>query len=241
MVSSLSLLKRSKNFKFLVRRTSMGLIFCWSGGKDSALALNELLQQGNKIDTLLTTVTKDYDRISIHGVRRSLLKMQAEAVGIPLEEVFLSKDSSDEEYESKMQDKLIELKERGSTSIAYGDIFLEWLKKKRVSLAKNVGMECVFPLWGKDTNQLANSFVGNGFKAVFTCVDSKVLSKEWAGREFDTWALMNLPPGVDPCGENGEFHTFVYEGPIFEYELKIKRGEIVYREDRFYYCDFMLG
>jgi uncharacterized protein (TIGR00290 family) len=217
----------------------MGIVFCWSGGKDSALALNELLQKGNKVDILLTTVTEDYDRISIHGVRRSLLKMQAEAIGIPLEEVFLSKDSSDNEYESKMKDKLLELKKKGITSIAYGDIFLEWLRKKREQLTKSVGIECIFPLWGRNTSELANYFVGNGFRAVFTCIDSKVLSKEWAGREFDTAALKDFPTNVDPCGENGEFHTFVYQAPFFEHKLKLKKGEIVFRENRFYYCDFI--
>lgn len=217
----------------------MGIVFCWSGGKDSALALNELLQKGDKVDCLLTTVTKEYDRISIHGVRRELLKLQAESIGIPLQEVFLSKDSSDEEYESKMHEALISLKNNGSTTIAYGDIFLEWLKKKREDLANSVGMECVFPLWGKDTGQLANSFIGNGFRAVFACIDSKFLGKEWAGREFDSMALKDLPASVDPCGENGEFHTFVYEGPIFTKEVSIKKGEVVFRENRFYYCDLL--
>lgn len=218
----------------------MGIVFCWSGGKDSALALNQLLQNGKKVDALLTTVTKDYDRVSIHGVRRSLLKMQAESIGIPLVEIFLSKDSSDDEYESKMYDELLKLKKGGSTSIAYGDIFLEWLKKKRELLAESVGIECVFPLWGRSTDELANSFLENGFRAVFTCIDSKVLSKELAGKEFDIAALRDFPNGVDPCGENGEFHTFVYDGPIFEHKLKLKKGETVLRENRFYYCDFVL-
>ncbi|MCL5430331.1 MAG: diphthine--ammonia ligase [Candidatus Marsarchaeota archaeon] len=217
----------------------MGIVFCWSGGKDSALALNYLLQNGYKVDTLLTTITKDYDRISIHGVRRSLLKMQAEAIGIPLEEIFLSKDSSNEDYESKMCDKLKELKRNGATHVGYGDIFLEWLKRKRESLAKSAGVKCVFPLWGMSTSELANSFIGNGFKAVFTCVDSKVLDKNWAGREFDIEALEDFPQNVDPCGENGEFHTFVYDGPIFNKRIEITKGEVVLREDRFYYCDIL--
>ena len=217
----------------------MGMVFSWSGGKDSTMALHELIKRGQSPNVLLTTITEDYNRISIHGVRSPLLKAQAESIGIGLEEVSLSKNSSDGDYEEKMKAKLTSLKAKGINTLSFGDIFLEWLKQKRIVLADSVGMDCVFPIWGRDTAELADSFIRLGYKAVITCIDSKVLSKEFAGREFDSTLLSELPKAVDPCGENGEFHTFVYDGPIFKEKIEFRRGDVVLRENRFYYCDLV--
>ena len=217
----------------------MSIAFSWSGGKDSAMALNELAKNGQPVAYLLSTVTKDYDRVSMHGVRRSLLERQSESIGIPLEEVFLSKKSSNAEYEERMSEKLSYLKANGVTTIGFGDIFLADLRKWREERTKSIGMDCVFPIWKRDTRELASTFIRLGFKAVIACVDSKALGKEFAGREFDGALLSDLPKGVDPCGENGEFHTFVYDGPIFKDGIEFNRGEVVLRESRFYYCDLI--
>jgi uncharacterized protein (TIGR00290 family) len=216
-----------------------GIVFSWSGGKDSTMALHLLINSKQPVDTLITTVTSDYDRISIHGVRKSLLKAQSESIGMPLEEVILSKESSDQDYETKMKVALDRLKTKGDTTVAFGDIFLKWLREKRISLAQDSGMDCAFPLWGRDTTELAREFIKLGYKAIITCVDSKALSKEFAGREFNEKLLSDLPEEVDPCGENGEFHTFVYEGPIFKKKIEFEKGEVVFRENRFYYCDLI--
>jgi uncharacterized protein (TIGR00290 family) len=217
----------------------VSIAFSWSGGKDSAMALNELAKNGQPVAYLLSTVTKDYDRVSMHGVRRSLLERQSESIGIPLEEVFLSKKSSNAEYEERMSEKLSYLKANGVTTIGFGDIFLADLRKWREERTKSIGMDCVFPIWKRDTRELASTFIRLGFKAVIACVDSKALGKEFAGREFDGALLSDLPKGVDPCGENGEFHTFVYDGPIFKDGIEFNRGEVVLRESRFYYCDLI--
>ncbi len=217
----------------------MGIVFSWSGGKDSTMALHQLLKEKQPVELLLTTVTADYDRISIHGVRRALLKEQAQSIGIPLEEITLSRNSSDDDYESKLKAKLAELKQRGIDTIAYGDIFLEWLREKRISVADSAGVRCIFPIWKRSTKELANEFINLGYKAVLTCIDSKVLGQKFAGAEFDKYFLSTIPQNVDPCGENGEFHSFVYDGPIFKNKIIFKKGEVVLREGRFYYCDLV--
>lgn len=217
----------------------MSIAFSWSGGKDSALALNELMKNGQPVAYLLATITRDYDRISMHGVRRSLLEKQAKSIGIPLEEIFLSKESSNVEYEEKMSGKLYHLKANGVTTIGFGDIFLADLRKWREERTKSAGMDCIFPIWGRDTKEIASMFIRLGFKAVIACVDSKALGKEFVGREFDDALLSDLPKGVDPCGENGELHTFVYDGPIFKNKIEFSRGKVVLREGRFYYCDLI--
>jgi uncharacterized protein (TIGR00290 family) len=215
-------------------------IFAWSGGKDSAMAFYKLRKNRNyQIAALLTTVTEDYDRISIHGVRRILLEQQAQSLGLPLEKVYISKISSNEEYETKMRNKLSVYKKRGVSTVAFGDIFLEDLKKYRQGKLSELGMKGVFPVWKTNTTELAHAFIDLGFKAVITCVDTNTLNKKFVGRQFDKKFLSELPAGVDPCGENGEFHSFVFDGPIFQNRIAFKKGKIVLRNKRFYYCDLV--
>lgn len=216
------------------------VVFSWSGGKDSARALYEIKRSGNyEVAALLTTVTADFDRISMHGVPRILLEEQARSLGFPLEKFFITKGISNEEYESKMQKVLEKYLARGVTSVVCGDIFLEDLKKYREDNLAKIGMKGIFPIWKRDSRQLAVSFVDMGFKAVITCIDSKFMGKEFAGREFDESFLSGMPSGVDPCGENGEFHSFVYDGPIFERPLSFTKGEVVLRDSRYYFCDLI--
>jgi len=216
------------------------ILYSWSGGKDSAMALYEL-QKSNpcEILALLTVVTKDYGRISMHGVREELLEMQAASLSLPLEKIYITKDSGGKEYEMRMKEALMRYKKLGVEAVAFGDIFLENLKQYREEHLKEVGMEGVFPIWKQDTVELAKTFIGLGFKAVITCVDSKVLDGKFSGRLFDDQFLSELPNGVDKCGENGEFHSFVFDGPIFSKPILYKSGEKVFCNNRFYYTDIM--
>jgi uncharacterized protein (TIGR00290 family) len=212
----------------------------WSGGKDSALALYEILESGSyEVLELLTTVAKDYDRISIHGVRRVLLEQQTKALRIPLEQMFITKGASDAEYEGELLKTLKKHRDEGVFSVVFGDIFLEDVRKYREQILAKAGMNGIFPLWKRDTNDLARTFINLGFKAIITSVDSNVLGKSFAGREYDEKFLSDLPANVDPCGENGEFHSFVYDGPIFHERVLFTKGEIVLRDNRFYYCDLL--
>lgn len=214
------------------------VVLSWGGGKDSALALYEIQKTDNyEILGLLTTLTEDYDRISIHGVRRILLEQQADSLGFPLEKVFISKNVSIEEYESKMREVLAKYLAAGFSSVVFGDIFLEDVRRYREDNLSKIRMKRIFPIWKRDTYELAHTFIDLGFKAVITCVDSNVLDKNFVGRVFDEQFLSELPSNVDPCGENGEFHSFVYDGPIFQERILYTKGEIVLRENRFYYCD----
>lgn len=216
------------------------LLLSWSGGKDSAMALFELLKSREcEVLALLTTVTREYDRISMHGVRRSLLRRQADALGLGLEEVWIPKQASNQEYESSLREALSRYQGLGATAVAFGDIFLEDLRGYREERLRQIGMGAVFPLWKADTTALARRFIETGFKAVTTCVDTHVLGREFVGREFDAQFLAALPGGVDPCGENGEFHSFVYDGPIFKRRIAIETGERLLREDRFCFCDLV--
>jgi uncharacterized protein (TIGR00290 family) len=214
------------------------ILFSWSSGKDSALALHSIKNSKDfEIAALLTTVTADYDRISMHGVRRELLEKQAESIGIPLEKIFISKKSSNEEYEGKMLDLLLRYKNDGTSAVAFGDIFLEDVKKYREENLTRIGMKGIFPLWKQSSYVLAKRFIELGFRAIITCVDSKQLDGKYCGREFDELLLSELPKTVDPCGENGEFHTFVYEGPVFTKNISFIKGEIVLRDEQFFFCD----
>ena len=216
------------------------VICSWSGGKDSAMALHEVVKSKRyEVLALLTVLTEEYDRISMHGVRRVLLEDQAESVGFHLEKIYITKDSSNSEYESKMKDALERYAAKGVGSAVFGDIFLEDLKKYREGKLAALNLKGVFPIWKKDTRALAEHFLALGFKAIITCVDSKVLPKEFAGRKFDEWFLSELPAGVDPCGENGEFHSFVYDGPIFKKKIELTIGETVLRNERYYFCDLL--
>jgi uncharacterized protein (TIGR00290 family) len=216
------------------------IALAWSGGKDSTLALHEIRRDpAFEVTCLLTTIIRDYDRISMHGVRVSLLEQQASALGYPLAPVFISKNASDAEYEAAMKEALEALKQKGVTGVAFGDIFLEDLRKYREQNLARIGMKAIFPLWKRNTSEMARAFIGLGFRAVITCVDSQVLDKSFAGRAFDEKLLSELPPGIDPCGENGEFHSFVFAGPIFRQQLNIIMGETLFRDNRFYFCDFL--
>lgn len=214
------------------------VLFSWSSGKDSALALYEIQKSRDyEVAALLTTITGDYDRVSMHGVRRVLLEQQARVLGLSLEKIEITKNAGNDEYEAKMRQVLVRYQSLGVTSVIFGDIFLADIRKYREENLAKIGMKAVFPLWGKDTRELAQSMISNGFQAVTTCVDTQVLGKEFAGRHIDAHFLESLPEGIDPCGENGEYHSFVYDGPIFQSPIRIHLGEKVLRDDRFYYCD----
>ena len=216
------------------------IVVSWSGGKDSTLALNEILNNTDyEVRSLITTVTEGYDRISIHGVRNELLDQQVQSIGLPLHKVSIPKDSTNEQYEKALNDVLLYFKNEGINEVVFGDIFLEDVKKYRDELLDKLDMKGVYPIWKKDSKELATKFIELGFKAVTTCVDSQQLDKEFVGRDYDSEFLNDLPNSADPCGENGEFHTFVYDGPIFTKKINFNKGEIVFRDDRFYYCDLL--
>ena len=215
------------------------LLFCWSGGKDSAMALYEIKKNHEyEVVSLLTTITEDYDRISMHGVRRLLVEQQARSLDIPLHKVFIPKSCSNEEYGAKMSEALIKFKQDGVEAVAFGDIFLEEVRKYREDNLAQLNMKGVFPIWGRNSAELVRSFISLGFKAVVSCINTKVLDKKFLGRQLDEDFINELPPDIDPCGENGEFHTFVYDGPIFKQEIGYNRGESVLR-DSFYFCDLI--
>jgi uncharacterized protein (TIGR00290 family) len=204
------------------------------------MALYQLMQEHRyEVAALLTTVTGDYDRISMHGVRRSLLEQQAAALRLPVEEVILAKNSSNEDYEAQMGEVLARYKEQGIKSVVFGDIFLEDLRQYREQNLAQLGMHGVFPIWKRDTSELIASLIGLGFKARTVCVDNHALGREFVGRIVDEGFVADLPAGVDVCGENGEYHSFVYEGPIFDHPIPCQAGEIVLRDDRFYFCDLV--
>ncbi len=216
------------------------VVFTWSGGKDSAMALYELQQsQTYEVVALMTTVTQGYDRISMHGVRVSLLDMQAASIGIPVDKVYISQTSSNEEYESNMKERLAYYRQQGISTVVFGDIFLEDLRRYREGNLAKAGMKALFPLWKRNTAELARAFIGLGFQSVITCVDTSVLDKEFSGRDYDQRFLSDLPPGIDPCGENGEFHSFAYAGPLFQNEIPFSKGACVVRDNRFFYCDLL--
>jgi uncharacterized protein (TIGR00290 family) len=216
------------------------LLIGWSGGKDSALALHRILALPRyDIAAILSTVTEDYDRISMHGVRTVLLRAQAESLGYPLELVPISKNATNGEYDSAMGRVLERYRAEGVFSVVFGDIFLEDVRKYRENRLRAVGMTGIFPLWGENTGALARTFIDLGFKAVTTCVDSTMVSREFVGRAFDLQCLSELPPTADSCGENGEFHSFVYDGPIFRTPIRFNQGDVVLRDNRFYYCDLI--
>jgi uncharacterized protein (TIGR00290 family) len=218
------------------------LILSWSGGKDSALALARLREWPEvEVVGLLTTVTSGYDRISIHGVRRALLHAQAAALGLPVHEVTLEPQSSNEAYERATADALAQVRERtpGVKRLAFGDIFLEDVRRYRETLVDGLGFGAVFPLWGDPSAALADEVIGRGFAARLVCVDTTQLPAAFAGRAYDAALLADLPPGADPCGERGEFHTFVSGGPGFRAPVRYDLGEVVLRDERFAYCDLL--
>lgn len=215
------------------------IILSWSGGKDSSMALYELLRQGDYDVTLLTTVTDAYGRISMHGVREAFLEEQAQALGCRLEKVYITPGGSNAEYEEKMAEVMGRYKQLGVSKAAFGDLFLEDIREYREKNLEQLGMTAIFPLWGRETKELADTFIDLGFQAVITCVDTRVLDADLAGRLFDREFLANIPGDIDPCGENGEFHSFVFAGPIFKQTIDFSIGEKVLRDERFSYCDLI--
>jgi len=215
------------------------ILFCWSGGKDSAMALHTLLQQKqHRVVTLLTTVTEGYDRIAMHGVRRELLHRQVESLGLPLHEVSIPPQCVNPIYEARMEQALRLFWDQGVRKVAFGDIFLEDLRAYREKNLARIGMTAIFPLWKRDTRELIGYFHEKHFRAIAACVDLKTLNPSFAGRELDESFFRELPPLADPCGENGEFHTFVFDGPIFQSPIPVRKGDIVSR-DGFVFCDLL--
>jgi uncharacterized protein (TIGR00290 family) len=216
------------------------VVLSWSGGKDSALALDALSRDPDiEIVGLLTSVTSEYDRISVHGVRRSMLNAQVQRLGFPLFEIALSPACSNEDYEAAFLRALETIRQERPevTQIAFGDLFLEDVRLYREKLLAGTGFEPVFPLWGIDTAVLARRFIDDGFNAHLVCVDTTQLDADFAGRAFDHDFLADLPSTVDPCGERGEFHTFVWGGPPFKESVPYRLGSRVLRDSRFMYCD----
>src|SRR5437867_2644514 len=216
------------------------IILAWSGGKDSTLVLAALTaERRGCVAALLTTVTAGYERISVHGVRRELLHAQAAALGLPLAEVVIPQRASNEEYELAMASALALLGHNtpSANTVAFGDLFLRDVRDYRERQFAILGRPLLFPLWGRDTTALAAEFIARGFKAVLVCVDTHVLPAEFAGRPYDASLLRDLPASVDPCGENGEFHTFVTDGPLFATPVRCETGQVVLREERFAYCE----
>jgi uncharacterized protein (TIGR00290 family) len=214
----------------------------WSGGKDSSLALQALRAGGeHEVVALLTSVTRGYDRVSIHGVRRTLLEAQAAALGLPLIEVWLEPKSSDAAYQRAFLDALeVVAREHPAVNhIAFGDLYLRDVRDYRDRLLAETKYRALYPLWERPTRALAESFIADGFDATLVCVDETQIDARFAGRRFDHALLADLPTSADPCGENGEFHTFVHGGPIFSRPIAVVPGEVVQREGRFSYCDLL--
>jgi len=216
-------------------------LLSWSSGKDSAWSLH-LLRQQNEYDVvgLLTTFNQAANRVAMHAVRRSLLKAQANAAGIALWDVDLPSPCSNAEYESIMSETCKSAVQSDIECIAFGDLFLTDIRAYREKQLENSGLQAIFPVWGMPTQELALAMIKSGVRAKLTCIDSKLLAPEFVGREFNEQLLSDLPPEIDPCGENGEFHTFVYAGPMLERNLSVEVGEIVSR-DGFVFADLSLS
>jgi len=212
-------------------------IVSWSSGKDSAMALQKTLEADQfEVSTLLTTVSEPFHRVSMHGVREELLERQADSLGLELVKVMIPYPCPNAVYEEKMRNTLQFWKRKGVTHVIFGDLFLEDIRRYREEKLALLHLTPIFPIWGKDTPRLAREMIAAGFRAILTCVDPRKLSPSLAGREFDSSLLSDLPDEVDPCGENGEFHTFVYDGPPFKKPIRVEVGERVAR-DGFQFAD----
>lgn len=226
------------------------IIFNWSGGKDSAYCLNLLQQEKADILCLLTSVNEHYQRISMHGVRTEILEKQCQQIGLPLVKMMVPEMPDMQVYEQAMTSVLSDLKSQGATTAAFGDIFLEDLRRYREEKLTQLNLKAIFPIWKIPTIELARSFIAKGFKSIITCIDNTVLDQSFAGRLFDESFLQDLPANVDPCGENGEFHSFVFDGPVFkDAPVAFTKGELVLRsyanptdpgqQKGFWYCDLL--
>ncbi|HET7896582.1 MAG TPA: ATP-binding protein [Flavisolibacter sp.] len=234
----------------------MKTFMSWSGGKDSALSLYKAQQENVAVEALVTTVNKSFNRIAMHGVRRELLQQQASALDLPLRTIELPEMPGMEVYEEAVRNMHQQLKSAGFLQAVFGDVFLEDLKKYREELLAKDGLQCLFPLWGMSSDDVVKQFLGLGFKAIVVCVNNAHLSNSYCGRLMDEQFFRDLPPSVDPCGENGEYHSFVFDGPNFSAPVPFTRGEMVFREypapktsddcftapqpvSGFYFCDLL--
>jgi len=214
-------------------------LLCWSSGKDSAWALHRLRERGDvDVVGLLTTINEIHARVAMHAVRLALLEAQADAVGLALWQVPIPSPCSNQQYEAALGEAFTNAVAAGVTMLAFGDLFLDDIRRYREQQLAGTGLTPIFPLWGLPTGALARNMVAAGLRARLTCVDTKQLPASFAGREFDAAFLDELPAGVDPCGERGEFHTFAYAGPMFRYSLAVRGGEIVER-DGFVFADLI--
>jgi uncharacterized protein (TIGR00290 family) len=224
-------------------------ILNWSSGKDAAYTLWILRQQNKAVDSLLTTLNESNDRVSMHGLRGSLLDRQAASIGLPLHKITLPDPCSMDEYNNLMQSALVSYDHYKHKKAVYGDIFLRDLREYREQQLSKAGFEAEFPLWDCDTKQLALQIIDAGFKAVVVCVNAARLDATYCGRDFDRRFIDELPENVDPCGENGEFHTFVFDGPVFKKPVRVRQGQTVKRiypsdtngsfDREFYYTDLL--
>lgn len=205
------------------------IALAWSGGKDCSLALHRLLQdEVYEVKCLLSTFNAKYRRLSMHGIREALIEAQAESAGLALKKVYVE-EGTNAEYELRMGEAMLALRAEGISTLAFGDIFLEDLRTYRERQLERAGMQGVFPLWKENTKELLTTFIALGFEAWTCCVNDAFLKEEWAGRKIDALFAAGLPPGVDPCGENGEYHSFCADGPVFSFPVPIEKGETVYR------------
>jgi len=229
-------------------------VFLWSGGKDSANALYKIfVEKEFYVKCLLTSVSEEHERISMHGVRTTLLDKQIMSMGFPLQKMLIPESASMATYDSVIEERLMRFREEGITHCICGDIFLEDLREYREKQLVKVGMKAVFPLWKIDSRKLLNGFIDAGFKAIVTCVDERYLDKSFCGREINNDFINDLPENVDPCGENGEYHSYVFDGPLFSEPVKFSKGELVYKkykshstdnkdknvENGFWFCDLL--
>ncbi len=220
---------------------SIPVILAWSGGKDSALALSQLqLDDRYEIVSLLTTFTRDYERVSMHGVRRELIVQQAERLKIPLAESWINKGADNASYEAALSATLDGFKTPGVRTIAFGDLYLEDIRAYRENVTTRIGMNSLYPIWGMETLSLARKFIADGFIATTCCVDTKQIPEEFCGRRLDFDFLNSLPESADPCGENGEFHTFVHDCPLMSSPIEIEVGEMR-RDGQFTFRDLLLA
>ena len=202
----------------------------WSGGKDSSFCLHKAKEQGIAIDALVTTINQKHNRISMHGVRRSLLELQAASIQLPLHTIEMPENASMDIYEELITQSNQQLKHQGFTHVVSGDLFLEDLKTYREQLYARNQLTCLFPIWTTNTKTLMNEFISLGFKAIIVCVNASVLDRSFCGRLIDQAFVNDLPANVDVCGENGEYHSFVFDGPVFSEPVRFSEGEIVYQE-----------
>jgi uncharacterized protein (TIGR00290 family) len=216
------------------------VLLAWSSGKDAAWALHVLRQEARvEVVGLLSTLTEDYRRVAMHAVRETILEAQAAAIGLPLHEIYLPSPCSNDDYAALMGDALARYADTGLSAVAFGDLFLEDIRAYREAQLAPIGLEALFPLWGRDTGALAREMIAGGLHAIVTCIDPRQLDPAFVGRAFDDRFLADLPPGVDPCGERGEFHTCVTAGPMFAAPIPVVPGEMVER-DGFVFADLRL-